>query len=387
MAEKINHYRKFKIDSASDQEVKKYTLQDINFTNRDPNINRTRVPILKVYEYQPDLFFNWRQRYKKLSLTLKAAGKGVVQGVKFAWDQLAELFSSKSGEVDKLAEQELIDFQSSFANLSEEYNKAVLTNPITIYREFFQGKYYRGFEIPYYGDMYMQADGYSGWSVADASAKSAFDFINQMQALIKSIVPMDLPIIPEWQTQNKFVTFETEFSLYNNSIDNLSKNFKFINALMQGAMWIQVDYRHFSSNVYTVTLPGIQTLIYAGMTINVTHSGNRRMVSQKMLDKITDGTIVNLDTYTMFPDAWKVKLTFTSLVPNNYNTFIWGLLNNDQTLGGDIKFDDTNNPSVTTDKQPLSPGGRTRTVSEKDSQRDKQNQVYDARTRTKEENK
>jgi hypothetical protein len=330
------HYRQFKVSKKGIDKAT-YTLEDINYSNdssKDSSATssnrRTTVPKLMVWEYQPDVFFNWRQKLKKLELAFKGGWTNFAKGISLVWNVAESKIRNKARDAAKT------DWQSSYSNMGKDYNKNVLETPIRMYKEFFEGKYLNRFEMPFTGDSYLEADGYKGWSVKDENAKTAFDFVNNLQAFIKNIIPMDVPIIPEWQTDNKYLSYETEFYLYNNTFDNLRNNFHYINALVTGAHWIQVEYRHYSSNVYTVTLPGISNMLYAGMQINVTQMGNRRKLPSDLRTKLETEAVI-LSEHTMLPDAWKLKITFTSLVPNNYNTFIYGLMTNEGNIGGDIK--------------------------------------------------
>ena len=67
------HYRRFDIGGGKNQSTfKEFNLIDYTYSNKSnqqinsPSELRSTVPKLIVYEYQPDLFFNWAQKWKKI---------------------------------------------------------------------------------------------------------------------------------------------------------------------------------------------------------------------------------------------------------------------------------------------------------------------------------
>jgi len=346
------HYRQFNITNDNkNNSMPSYNLNSINFTNNKLRDStqltttdyRETVPKLIVLEYQPDLVFNWNQKWKKFKnqwvgsgTTLMTVGGNIFDNIK---DRLQRVTSSTAGtqKATKGAPKSTNSVQQLFLKGTEtEYANQVLTSPIQLYKDFFDGKYVGQYELPLFENKYyMSAKGDVGWSISD-ELKSGLDVLNKIQASLNANLPLEIPMVPEWKnTNDDHINITTKFHLYNNNFENLVKNFYWINSIVAGAHWIQVDFKQFSPNVYTVIMPGIFKIIYAKMNIKIRQIGNRRRLSPELMIDFVKGSKVKITNDTMFPDVWEVNIDFTSLIPNNYNTMIDGLLNNDDkvTLG------------------------------------------------------
>ncbi len=344
------HYRQFNIQNDSkNNTMPQYNLKSINFTNNKfidiKNLTtadyRETVPKLKVYEYQPDLVFNWNQKWKKFRnqwvgagttlMTLK--GRNIWENIQEGIQRFSESKSEKDNYDVKAKRGDNAVQQLFLKQGDTEYANQILTNPIQLYKDFFDGKYVGEYELPLLeNDYYMHAHGDAGWSIDD-NLKSGLDVLNKIQASLNANLPLEIPIVPEWKNTNEdHISISTKFHLYNNKFDHLKKNFYWINSLVAGAQWIQVDFKQFSPNVYTVVMPGIIKLIYAKMSVEILQVGNRRRLPKELINKFVEGSKVKITQDTMFPDAWEVRVDFISLVPNNYNTMINGLLNDDEKV-------------------------------------------------------
>lgn len=135
-------------------------------------------------------------------------------------------------------------------------------------------------------------------------------------------------------------TIEITFDLYNDSFKAAMNNFIFVNTIIPNNRWIQYNMFQHSSNLYDVKIEGINRLYACAGDFSVSYEGILRdppwewvwELSQKHLNK-------NLSKARFYqnamknklikiPDVYKVKLTFQSLLPANFNNFIFNYVEN-----------------------------------------------------------
>jgi hypothetical protein len=309
-----------------------YTIDDINFASRqlkaikgasihgdgNPNLSlRTTVPMMKLYEFQPDLIFKWLQKLTVIKNQVEGSVNTGWTVLKNAREQGGRILRGESVPTEKT---------TSLLNelfIEDNYPDQVKKIPIELYRDFFTGKYVRSFELPLTDPFYQDIGSPDEWSgIADVRTPS--EQLNKILTFIKANAPVENPLVPEWKNSNSDkITLTSEFHLYNNNLENLAKNFKFLQALLSGAFWLQISYRQSSPNIYTVHVPGTVHIMYAAIYIQVEQIGNRRQLySNEELKSLTTGLDIKLDSDAMFPDAYKVVVSLRSLVPNSFNTYI-----------------------------------------------------------------
>jgi len=335
---------KFKATGGLDNRTKQhYKLSDINFSNAQPRYsegsinNRTTVPKMIIYEFQPDLLFKWQQKLKSFKLSAQGAYNNTARVVKNVAGSSKFVKSAAQKLLDIFVEGDGSDLSvSSIGNElfvpqdDKEQQEAILNAPLRLYREFFEGLYLSSYEMPLTDEWFINADGHSGWS-QKGEFKTSIDILSTLKKIIDQSFPSEVPIIPEWENKNDArIELSTTFHLYNDTKTNLLKNLRYLYDLAGGAYWIQVGWKQQPPNLYRVFIPGVATIMYASMHITVEHVGNRR----KILEGTTTipGSKIDLDSNTMYPDAYKVVISFNSLVPNNFNTQIDFLLNQDQQI-------------------------------------------------------
>ena len=72
---------------------------------------------------------------------------------------------------------------------------------------------------------------------------------------------------------------KVELILYNKDIDALIANYRFINALISGAYWSQINYNQKSPNLFDVTIPGRLHHFYCTMDMDLEYLGKSRTLS------------------------------------------------------------------------------------------------------------
>lgn len=144
-----------------------------------------------------------------------------------------------------------------------------------------------------------------------------------------------MPGPPKFKSEDVFSTsfpeVTTSFYLINETEDDLIKNFKFLNSIFAGTQWFHMNYGQIRSpNVYNVTCPGKFNLIWAAMDLQVKGTGKLYPnMSPTVLSALakTNGIDSSVINSMKWPAAWNVKVAIKSLVPYNFNTYMYYLLN------------------------------------------------------------
>ena len=119
------------------------------------------------------------------------------------------------------------------------------------------------------------------------------------------------------------------------------RNFIFINTIVPNSKWIQYGFFQQSSNLYDVKIDGFNRYFICSLKAIVKNSGIIRTPPQDWIthlcrqygnknmegiETFADSIIAN--NLIKIPDSYEVELKFNSLLPDNYNTFLFNYYNN-----------------------------------------------------------
>ena len=133
---------------------------------------------------------------------------------------------------------------------------------------------------------------------------------------------------------------EIKFDLFNDSYDAAMANFIFVNTIIPNNRWIQYNMFQHSSCLYDVKIEGINRLFACAGDFTVTYEGVLRDPPTKWLyDLINKHGNENLELDTFLtnaisyktikiPDVYRVSLKFKSLLPANFNNYIFSYAEN-----------------------------------------------------------
>lgn len=319
------------------------------------NLNDIDVPKIILKEFQPDFLFNWGDIIDEAlggigkllgsaggSGTDAGSGKNKADGFK---EKVARQFGKAASVLTKVIDsgllttsikaagrvQSLEHLNNVLININNNrtaFNKSVLQTPVELVRQMFSGEFLSTYELPYYGDVYLSVSSSSNWSRSGLAEQIG----STIGTFLKQNLSLDVPTTPTWKNEDGGglpPAIEVELILYNKDIDALIKNYRFINALISGAYWTQINYNQKSPNLYDVTIPGRLHHYYCTMDINLEYLGKTRTLSNSAANKFqntfgsTSGksNIKTSDDY-MYPDGYMVKITLNSLMPNNFNMYL-----------------------------------------------------------------
>lgn len=177
------------------------------------------------------------------------------------------------------------------------------------------------FELPYY-ETYMFSSGGGQWS-------SNGDNAGPIDKLKTQTFSINTPMPPSWKgTSTDEKDYRTSFNLINfttmqNSTDQLVKNYKFMVDLIAGSYWMQVYLFQRSSNLYSVECPGRFFIPFAQMHVDIKYYGKTR-TNESAVKLLQEAGILEGYNYLdiLFPDMYEIDVSFKSMSPNNFNTFV-----------------------------------------------------------------
>jgi hypothetical protein len=278
--------------------------------------NEIRAPKIIVREIQPVESFDLRALTPSNSAPNPKDGAGGASGGGGPFDgTIAKMFGRTLAEGAKLG-MDLAIRGKAFTNggliSATDYTNRVIPHSIL-----------NTYELPYFSDKLFHSPP-SGWDTEGASKKS------KSQNFTFSTLSTNLPTAPIWSGGSVDSTngVSTVFNLLNHAnihdaTDNLVRNYRFLTSLVAGAFWMQIYFFQKSSNLYSVECPGRFYIPYASMNVEVTIDGKLRY-NQQALDKLRSyGFFEGFNFKDIkFPDTYKIKVDFTPVCANNYNTFL-----------------------------------------------------------------
>lgn len=181
------------------------------------------------------------------------------------------------------------------------------------------GKWLNTYEIPFFGNSYLEAKYKDKWSIG--SAKDSLGGFASFGAMLG----MDFPARPKFSVKmdsSSRPEITSTFYLVNVNETWLKRNFEFIQAIFAGTSWLHLKYCIVRSpNVYQVLCPGRFQMIYAAMNSEVTFEGKLRKIPSVSKYYNNEMGIKSVDDDTLWPDAWKITLSIRDLTPNNFNMY------------------------------------------------------------------
>ena len=237
------------------------------------------------------------------------------------------------------------------------HTKSVLNFPYMLYYRLMSTTTTNIYEVPYNGQiMYeSQGGGFSkgGLGGLTTDGKSIFgQFVNWFGKNIR------INTTPTWDgPQDTPTKVEIDFSLYNDTIDAAIMNFIFVNTIVPNNKWIQYGIFQHAPCLYDVKINGINRLFMCQGDFKVESKGVLRKPSWTLINQLvnshlnprsslTDLALLTNDLIRI-PDIYDVHLTFTSLLPNNFNNFLFANYANqtiETLVGTDIYQESFLNP-------------------------------------------
>ena len=148
--------------------------------------------------------------------------------------------------------------------------------------------------------------------------------------------------MPWWNAsagaKTKMPQIEITFDLFNDTANAALMNFIFVNTLIPNNMWVQYNMFQHSSSVYDVKIEGINRLYACAGNFDVTYEGVLRDPPVNWYQKLkpyfnknmspTFEANIKNNKLIKIPDIYRVKMVFQSLLPANFNNYIFNYAEN-----------------------------------------------------------
>lgn len=190
--------------------------------------------------------------------------------------------------------------------------------------------YYR---LPMMSDKFkLESDGHYGWS----KSGNLFDGLGTIGNFIAQTFKIRCDITPQFKPDgnSNSPNIDIELDLINDTLDSAKNNTKFVYSLIGKNRWLQHGIIQSSASLYDIKLPsGIRYFMCSG-AFTCDAKGSMRYI---------DGFhTIGKNENILIPDAYTLKLSFKSLLPDNFNTFFWSFSakNSMKTINGSSSIQD-----------------------------------------------
>ena len=161
---------------------------------------------------------------------------------------------------------------------------------------------------------------------------------------------MNISFMPWWNAQkgnaSKEPTITVQFDLFNDTEEAAITNFIFVNTIVPNNKWIQYGLFQHSPHLYDIKLEGYNRLFACTGKFEVNYDGVLRDPPQNWyeqngpLKKHINANInstkfleaLKKDKSIKIPDIYKVILTFDSILPANFNNYLYTLVTNQDSI-------------------------------------------------------
>ena len=154
--------------------------------------------------------------------------------------------------------------------------------------------------------------------------------------------------MPWWNAENGSKTQEPEieikFDLFNDSAEAAMMNFIFVNTIVPNNKWVQYNMFQHSSHIYDVKIEGVNRLFACAGDFNVTYEGVLRDPPYAWVHNLVQSHAnanMNKDSFESnilknrmikIPDVYRVSMRFQSLLPANFNNYIFAYAENNNHI-------------------------------------------------------
>lgn len=186
------------------------------------------------------------------------------------------------------------------------------------------------------------SDGDHGWPSAGLSLTHQYiTGIHVIGPLVKTLLGnVNISFMPWWDAKEGNATptppVVVKFDLFNDTAENALINFIFVNTLVPNAKWIQYNLFQHSPHLYDIKLEGYGRLYACSGKFNVTYDGVLRNMPDSWIDNYlksrinsscmdTESFIAKIKEHKLIkiPDIYHVEMTFTSLLPDTFNNYLF----------------------------------------------------------------
>lgn len=227
----------------------------------------------------------------------------------------------------------------------------MLTFPYTLYYRLQSCVTTNVYELPCKtgDDVLYSSDGVKGWTGGSNSIGIGNSFVSKIPiigGILNNILGnVQINFMPWWNAQAGAQTPPPEvgikFYLFNDTADAAMTNFIFVNTLLPNNRWVQYNMFQHSPCLYDVKIEGYNRLFACAATTSVKSIGVLRSPPPVWIDTLCskhangggkkDGSVNSATLAELaktarlikVPDVYEVEMKFTSLLPQNFNNYLF----------------------------------------------------------------
>jgi len=221
------------------------------------------------------------------------------------------------------------------------------------------------YEIPCVSEQLWQTDGSTGWDIeafrltdmiSGGDRKNGGSMVTKVLDMVTGglrdvIKRAQVNYMPKWDPSGNGMQdgLVVTFDLFNDTAEAAMKNFIFVNTIIPNNMWMQYGMLKHSPCVYDVKIEGVKRLFMCAADFKVKAGGLMRTPPSSwiqelcnkhannggddgksagnwspdaLIESIRAGNLIKL------PDVYTVEMTFKSLLPVNFNNFLYDFSRN-----------------------------------------------------------
>ena len=314
------------------------------------------IPSIQIREFLQDakldqmfqLFSAFAQGWNSGASSTTNTSFTTTENIKVLWEATKSIFKDIGPILDASFNRAYDKFPSDemFLNDSSDYSKYIVKIPYLLYYRLIAATSTNIYEIPYSGKFIDSSNGNEGWNTKRGLAgltTSENSFLGSIVNYFGKNIRINTS--PTWDGADATtpVEIKIDFDLYNDSFVSDSDetsimNFIFVNTLLPGNKWLQYHIFQHAPNLYDVKIDGINRYFMCAGKFEVEGKGVVRRPSQEFINKLFgkyknpmffSGDYINANNIRI-PDVYECHLTFTSLLPNNFNNFLYNYYMNSQ---------------------------------------------------------
>ena len=307
------------------------------------------IPTIQIREFLQDAKLD--QMFQLFSAFARGFNAGTEKNIsmKDIWESTKLIFK-QIGPILKdsfeVAAKEHFPSKEVFVNESINGYDYIMKIPYLLYYRLIAATSTNIYEIPYSGKFIDSSNGNEGWNTKRGLAgltTSENSFLGSIVNYFGKNIRINTS--PTWDGADATtpVEIKIDFDLYNDSFVSDSDetsimNFIFVNTLLPGNKWLQYHIFQHAPNLYDVKIDGINRYFMCAGKFEVEGKGVVRRPSQEFINKLF-GKYKNPKFFSgdyiaanniRIPDVYECHLTFTSLLPNNFNNFLYSYYMNSQ---------------------------------------------------------
>lgn len=302
------------------------------------------IPYIKIVEFQP------LQELESFLRNMKILYE-VIQDL-FSSNQNASRLDRLKGVFSLTGMEDIINEILESSKDEPDYIRKLIRIPNFFYENMIGGTYTAQYKVPFFNqETYLNANGSQGWESRSIKQQFLGNFVSGLVDKIPGIGQFDIAGRPKFSLEGNNPLPDqviTTFQLYNYNMKALESNLKFIHALVPGAFWIQAGFTQISSNLYDIVVPGRFRYYLCKADIKIDWNGKTRNLSSKQIDPLMSRfpKISNREALSKVPDYYTITISFTSLLPNNFNVYLNYLIGGNEVSVGQFKQEKTSKVMV-----------------------------------------